>query len=119
MEQPIHLLLTTVVRPWHPPRDSSPGNQYHLRVSRHGTPIGLDETDADRAPSNRGSLRMSPASNTRTVRTTRPWCSIPSREEATPGLAASRWRNGGSGPPAGASTLLAGGGEHFRGIVVP
>ena len=63
-----------------------------------------EETGADRTPSNLWWRRMSPASNTRTVLTTRRWCSTPSREEAIPGLAASRCRNGWSGARAAAST---------------
>ena len=42
--------------------------------------------------------------DTRSALTTRRWCSIPLREEATPGPVASRCRNGSSGAPATVST---------------
>ena len=85
-------------------RRSVVGRPDRFRASRHGRRIGLEETGADRTPSNRRWRRMSPAANTRTALTTRPWCSTPSGEEAIPGPAASRCRSGSSGPPAAAST---------------
>ena len=72
---------------------SSPIATGPFRASRPGRRIGPEETCADRTPSKLWSLRMSPASNTRTALTMQPWCSTPSGEEATPGLAASRCRN--------------------------
>jgi hypothetical protein len=75
-----------------------------FRACGHGWQIGREETGADRTPSTPRLLRMSPVPNTPTVLTTRPWCSTPSRAEATSGLAASRYRHGWWGPLAAAST---------------
>jgi pimeloyl-ACP methyl ester carboxylesterase len=61
----------------------------HCRVFRALWRIGLGETGADRIRSNPRSLRMSRASNTRTVLTMRAWCWTRSREKAISGLAAS------------------------------
>jgi len=103
--------------------DSSPTRAAHRRSAPDcfrpfgiGWRVGRNETDADRALSNLWSLRMSPVSNTRTVLKTQPWCSIPSREEATPGLAASRFQNGSSGPLAAASTQRVRCGRSFMSI---
>ena len=75
-----------------------------FRASRHGRRTGLEETDALRTPSNLCWRRMSPASSTRIVLMTRPWCSTRSGAEAIPGLAASRCRSGWSGARAATST---------------
>ena len=99
-----------------PRRDVVGRSASRFPTSRPGRRIGREETGADRTRSTPWSLRMSPASNTRTVPTTRPWCSTPSREEATPGPAAGRCRNGSPGPPATASTPRARCGRSFVSI---
>src|SRR6266545_5040570 len=90
--------------------------RWSCRAFQPGRRIGREETGADRAPSNPWLLRTSPAANIRAVRTTLPWCSIQSREEATPGLAASRCRSRWPGRPATASTRRARCGRSFVSI---
>ena len=67
-----------------------------FRACRDGRRIGREETGAQPIPSNRWSRRMSRVAHTRNALTTRPWCSTPFGEEAIPGPAARRCRNGSS-----------------------
>src|SRR5205823_772638 len=75
--------------------------------------VGPEETGASRIRSIPWSRRTSRASNTRSALTTRRWCSIPLKEEATPGPVASHCRNGSWGPPATALTPRARCGRSF------
>src|SRR5947208_4850076 len=75
--------------------------------------VGPEEAGAERTRSIPWSQRTSLASNTRSALTTRRWCSIPLREEATPGPVASHCRNGSWGPPATALTPRARCGRSF------
>src|SRR5438876_9985845 len=75
--------------------------------------VGPEETGAEQIRSILWSRRTSRASNTRSALTTRRWCSIPLKEEATPGPVANRCRNGSSGAPATVSTHRACCGRSF------
>jgi len=108
MEPPIPLFRITAAGRGRPPSC--------FQTSEHGLRIGLGETGAGRTPSNPSLLLMLPVPNTRTALKTRPWCSTPSGEEATPGPAASRCRNGSPGPRAPALTPRARCGRSFVSI---
>src|SRR6266699_2422681 len=97
MGQPIRRFRTTAV-PRGYPRDL-------FRARRDGRRIGREETGAEATRSTRRSRLTSLVARMRTVRTTQPWCPTLYREEAIPGLAARRCRNGSSVARLAASML--------------